>query len=977
MRSIANGLIAVLLASAWLVLVDRVIASIPSGAGEQGLGWLSTLTLAGGEGIASGLCAAVALALWISGRCVHALSRQRIPPPWTMGLGAGVLAAWGFHWVGAELSAGDWIAQQSFAWVFAWGPAVVGGLGIGSFTWLVSRSPSDQEGAACKSWAFTAAIAAGSVVCGGLNAALFFGLYPRFHLALSALSVLAAFAAMMRATATVTRRWSLRTLAWVAVPCLALSVLTGSFWLRIDRTVRSELTAKSIVSTDAIRTFATIAADRGLLHEVLDHLRVGETALGARSDLPRGLIEIPDDWNVVLIVSDAMRADALPPVRRGGQTHARKGDTPFLDRWLDGSYRFRFAYAQGPRTERSMPPFFRSLEANENPMKIGQPLAATMRDLGRTPVAVVNNLFVEPRRRRFNALLEGFEPISVYEKDAMHSAVPRALRVLRETTERPFFAWIHLFCLHAPGFADNRLLGRKDGSAKARYRLSLQWMDRQFAKLMAGMQNLGLADNTVVILASDHGENLGDNRIETHGPRVWEESIRVPLAFRIPGYPGRLVEDAVVGNIDIVPTIGDLLGAPVDPRHRGTSLVPLMVGDVREWKDEYYAESNKGEFAALIRGRQKVIYDFAGDSVYRFDLEADPTEDRNVFDPDGWIDQRLLRGILFRSPRHFRQELDDEATRNLLAARLAEVDPRAPGEELPFLLRLAAFDASGRAREEAIRIFEEASDQRVSLLVVEALFATGRRYWGSELKKMIEQLSGSREETELVRGLALQGQPPFSERLIGERMQWWVDHADGAAWEPWLQLIENWPRKIESNFAPPLIAILKREAEASPRLLELALDNIASLALSRASRLRSDLVLAVTPYLRHRDVSVRAAACRALGTVGAENSARLLREQLQVDRRAIRVRQAALQAIAKIEGERAVALVVELGKDPLLTFDAIKILRRLKSEAGLPFLREVSENHYNRITRDAAARAIETMKDERGARRQAPAPTGR
>jgi hypothetical protein len=781
------------------------------------------------------------------------------------------------------------------------------------------------------------------------------------HLALSALSVLLTFTALMRVTATVARRWSVQAVTWVAVACLALTVLTGSFWFRIDRTIRSELIAKSVVSTDAIQSFATIAADRGLLYEALDHLQVGETALGAGEGLPRGLIEVPDDWNVVLIVADALRADALPPVRGRGQAHAGVQDTPFLDRWLAGTYRFRFAYSQGTRTERSMPPLFRSLESNENPEKIGQPLSAYMKELGRTPVAVVNNLFAEPRRERLSALLEGFEPVSVYEKDAMHNVVPEALRVLHETRDRPFFAWIHFFCLHAPGFADNRLLGRKDGRAKARYSLSLRWLDQQLERLMDGMERLGLDDNTIIILASDHGENLGDNRIESHGPRVFEESIRVPLAFRIPGYPGGLVEDAVVGNIDIVPTIADLLGAPLNPLHRGASLVPLMVSDKRKWNHPYYAESYKGKFAALIRGRQKIIYDFAGDAVYRFDLEADPTEDRTVFDPDGWIDQQLLRGILFRSPRHFKQELEDEATQNLLARRLAEVDPRTPGEELPFLLELAAIEPSGRAQEEAIRIFDGARNLQVRLLVVKYMFASGRRYWEAELSDMIAEVSGTAEELDLIRGLALQGQSSFAEKLIGDRMQWWIAYGDDSSWEPWLELIEGWPEKVETEFAPALIAILTRGATIPPRVLERSLRNVASLGLSRGSRFRNDLAEAVTPLLGHRDVSVRAAACRALGTIGLEDSARILREQVQIERRAIRVRQAALHAIAKIEGEQAIPLIVELGQDPLLTFDAIKILGHLKSKAGLPFLRNVSENHYNRITRDAADRAIEKI----------------
>src|SRR5690606_30888844 len=72
------------------------------------------------------------------------------------------------------------------------------------------------------------------------------------------------------------------------------------------------------------------------------------------------------DYNVLLVIVDTLRADALLPARGEGQPFAQDGDTPFLDAWLSKSFRFRRAYSQASRTRRSLPPTFRSLEASED-----------------------------------------------------------------------------------------------------------------------------------------------------------------------------------------------------------------------------------------------------------------------------------------------------------------------------------------------------------------------------------------------------------------------------------------------------------------------------------------------------------------------------------------------------------------------------------------------------------------------------------
>ena len=266
-----------------------------------------------------------------------------------------------------------------------------------------------------------------------------------------------------------------------------------------------------------------------------------------------------------------------------------------------------------------------------------------MRALGRIPLAVVNNYFVEPRIRVTHNLLEGFEVIAPYERKHSEDMLERTRDVLASVGDRPFFLWLHVYNMHAPGYA-GRLLSSADGSLSERYRLTLQWLDTHLMKLFDTFAEAGVDQNTIIVLASDHGEALGANGVKTHGPTAYQEEIRVPLQFFVPGQRGRVI-DNMVSNVDILPTIFDLLGEPAETQHRGQSLVPLMAGKSVSWTRPYYVENGKGNYKqnriAVIDGRHKLIYQPSSGVYLRFDLENDPKEDHNLYHAEGPVDRRL------------------------------------------------------------------------------------------------------------------------------------------------------------------------------------------------------------------------------------------------------------------------------------------------------------------------------------------------
>ena len=173
------------------------------------------------------------------------------------------------------------------------------------------------------------------------------------------------------------------------------------------------------------------------------------------------------------------------------------------------------------------------------------------------------------------------------------------------------------------------------------YDSGVAYVDQQVFRLLRGIDELGLRNQTLIILTSDHGEALGDRGGEAGHAKLYQHTLRVPLVMAFPDRRGaghRLAEP--VGSIDLVPTILDAVGLDLrDPDLDGRSLLPQIphrAGDERPsgpgernlWS--YSAAPNWG--LAVRRGQHKAILDLnpwrgPDDPVLElFDLETDPEE---------------------------------------------------------------------------------------------------------------------------------------------------------------------------------------------------------------------------------------------------------------------------------------------------------------------------------------------------------------
>ena len=176
---------------------------------------------------------------------------------------------------------------------------------------------------------------------------------------------------------------------------------------------------------------------------------------------------------------------------------------------------------------------------------------------------------------------------------------------------------------------DERLLPRPLDSAAvkletARYYGLITHLDEQIGRLLEHLEERGLADNTLVVFASDNGLFLGSHGLL--GKQVlYEEAVRVPLIFRGPRVRAGQTSDALVDLIDVAPTLCDAARVAVPSSVQGRSLKFLLRGRKREHRRAVYSHYYK--YYRMIRTRRyKLIVHLQTGREEFFDLEADPFE---------------------------------------------------------------------------------------------------------------------------------------------------------------------------------------------------------------------------------------------------------------------------------------------------------------------------------------------------------------
>lgn len=241
-----------------------------------------------------------------------------------------------------------------------------------------------------------------------------------------------------------------------------------------------------------------------------------------------------------------------------------------------------------------------------------------------------------------------------------------ALAFIEKNRDNPFFLYLPHFLVHIPLQAKKELIEKYEPKAAGRklqnnatYAAMVESLDQNVGRVLTKLNELGIAENTVVFYTSDNGglmyeggrkDPVTSNRPLRAGKgHLYEGGIRVPLVVRWPGVVrAGAVSDVPVSGIDYFPTIRDIAGMPPDPSQTidGVSLVPVLrqTGslnrDALYWHYPHYSNQGGQPGAVIREGDWKLIEFYVDGHLELHNLAEDPSERNNLADkmPDKTAD---------------------------------------------------------------------------------------------------------------------------------------------------------------------------------------------------------------------------------------------------------------------------------------------------------------------------------------------------
>lgn len=488
----------------------------------------------------------------------------------------------------------------------------------------------------------------------------------------------------------------------VVVALILLGALTGFLWVLVRRRTaagpaggpagRTGLPTWSLVVlviADLVLYVVPLAAttpvpdlDRG----ALDGMRLEPLRERARERFAE------QRWNLLLLTVDTLRADHM-----GCYGYLRE-TTPAIDRLSRSGVLFEHAICQRPKTS----PSFATILTGTYPLRHGihrclevledwnLTMAEILSEAGWHAAAVITNGNLYPEF----GFDQGFGTY-LYGHMGAAAGTDLSLAWLEEHghTEEPWFLWIHHTDPHTPYeppapydglFAGGAKAGDghdrevhprevhpyKAGTERERktdlYDGEIRYTDDQLGRILEWLEARGPLDRTLVVFTSDHGESLGEHDYYyEHGLHPYEPSGRIPLIFFAPGViPSGKISPAVVGAVDLLPTLLDALGVPVPSEVQGHSFLPAVVG-LAEMGPRDFAFLEAGYGPHIGPGRTQALRRIATKYVQRLTLWARyPQDPVTIF----WTIDACLEGGL-ASDELYDLRTDPGETVNLLKER--------------------------------------------------------------------------------------------------------------------------------------------------------------------------------------------------------------------------------------------------------------------------------------------------------------------
>ncbi len=250
----------------------------------------------------------------------------------------------------------------------------------------------------------------------------------------------------------------------------------------------------------------------------------------------------------------------------------------------------------------------------------------------------------------------------------------------------------------------------------ALYDGEIAFADKAIGDLLDGLDARGLGENTVVVFMSDHGEEFFDHGGFAHGHTLYEELLRVPLVFRLPGLiPAGARVPGMVRIVDIMPTLLSLLGIDADADMEGRDLSPLFRGEALAGPARPGALLTDQAFSeALLYGPEqkgitafpyKLIKHIESGSDMFFDLDSDPAELENLITPDAGsalpleysVLSEQLHGTLFRASDTWYIQVEPGGAGHMLEMTVTAGAARGQAE----ITLYSVFGSAGRFLEDS------------------------------------------------------------------------------------------------------------------------------------------------------------------------------------------------------------------------------------------------------------------------------------
>jgi arylsulfatase A-like enzyme/tetratricopeptide (TPR) repeat protein len=344
--------------------------------------------------------------------------------------------------------------------------------------------------------------------------------------------------------------------------------------------------------------------------------------------------------NLLIITIDTLRAD-----RVGAYGGSLK--TPNIDRLASRGVLFERAFAQATTTLPShtslllgLTPLHHGVHDNSN-FTVGTgflTMAEHLKAAGYATAAFISGFPLDSRfglNRGFDLYDEtleqhGSNELSYRERQA-GDVLARSLEWLSDRSG-PWFAWIHIFDPHHPYEPPEPYRTQfKDRL----YDGEVAYVDASLKALVDKIEGQAWGANTVVMLAADHGEGLGDHGEDTHGFLAYNTTLQVPLVVCAPGLKaGRTGQVAAL--VDVFPTACELLGLATPPGLDGVSLVPAAKGRKLAKRAVYfeamfpYYSRGWAPVYGFVEGPEKFIESPIPES---YDLSGDFGEAKNLIPP--------------------------------------------------------------------------------------------------------------------------------------------------------------------------------------------------------------------------------------------------------------------------------------------------------------------------------------------------------